>query len=77
MPKPTKRIAGPTLLTAGKSELKAEFRNGSMFTRKWSMKTITTEPMIGPSIVPRPPITDIISGLNELSAANIEMCMYL
>jgi hypothetical protein len=77
MPKPTNRIAGPTLLMAGNRGLRVEFRNGSMFIRKWSIKTIMTEPMTGPSIVPNPPITDIIRGIKELSAENMEMCMNL
>lgn len=77
MPSPSNRIGGPTLLTAGNNELRTGCRNLSMFGRRVSIKTIIAEPMIGPSMVPRPPITDIISGLNELSAAKIVTLMYL
>ena len=77
MPRPSNRTGGPTLLTAGNSGLRANCRAPSMFGSRVSIKTIITEPIIGPSIVPRPPITDIINGWNELSAAKTETLMYL
>ena len=52
-------------------------KNLSMSGRNESIDTRRIEPIIGPSIVPRPPITDIISDSKELLAEKNETRMYL
>ncbi len=63
-PNPSMRKGGPTLLTPGKSGLNT-CRYLSVSGRKELIETIMTDPIIGPSIVPNPPITLIMSGRKE------------
>ena len=69
-PKPISRKGGPTLLTPGKIEPKGD-KYLSVSGKNESIETMIVDPIIGPSIVPNPPITDIISGRKELSTLKI------
>ncbi len=70
-PKSIKRMGGPTKLTAGNSGLIKGCKYESILGRKESRDTNKIDPITGPSIVPKPPITDIMSGSKELEASKI------
>ena len=66
-PNPTNVNDGPTLVTPGKRGFRG-CRNPYVAGAKDSMETITIDPMIGPSMVPNPPITAMINGRKEFAA---------
>ena len=67
MPMLSIRIGGPTLLTLTKIGPSNTFKALSIVGKYVSINTMMMDPIMGPSIVPSPPIIDIIRGLNEFS----------
>ncbi len=60
-PRKIRRKGGPTLLTPGKIGLRG-CKYLSVRGRNESIETRMIEPMRGPSIVPKPPMTAMMSG---------------
>ena len=65
MPSPSNRTVVQHYLLQGIVDLEQP-ENRVYVRQKSSMKTIIAEPIIGPSMVPRPPITDIIKWLKRI-----------
>ena len=74
-PMPRYVNGGPTLLTLGKKEPKLLSRKVVTEGKEKdvSIETRIAAPIIGPSIVPNPPMTAIIRGVNELTGRKIEL----